>query len=530
MTTAPARTAAVRAACLAGLLAVLASASARAGAPEAPGSAAVAVVIGNNAGLPGEPVLRFAEEDAARIADVLSALGDFPRANTTLLQGRSAVEMRRAILDAEAALRRGGADGLLFVYYSGHADGEALHLAGTTFPLRELQELLGASDIATRVMVVDACRSGTLTQTKGGRTGGDFDVRLAPPTNPRGLAIVTSSASGEEAQESDELHASFFTHHFAAALMGAGDQDGDGAVTLGEAFTYAARHTVAATALTRAGPQHPTFKLALGGREELVLTRPRLTARFGHLALGQPGWYLVRRQSDSSIVAELTNDGAARPLAVAAGRYEVTRRADDQVASGTFEVAPTGQTVVTTAGMRRIEFGRVVRKGGTTRQRAAAIFALGGMRGPLLDLGPTFGGGVGGRLDLRTLTVTAAFDVGGARRESARDTHLDTLELGLRVGVLRAFDLSAVTLAAGGELGASRFTQTASDQPAGRSSFAGNLGPVAVAEVPLSRRLFLWLQGAVPLYLVRVEDPSHTFSERALRATYRVTAAVGGYL
>jgi hypothetical protein len=169
MTTAPARAAAARVAgllSLLSLLSVLSWAPARAGATETAGSAVFAVIIGNNAGLPGEPVLRFAEEDAARIADVLGALGDFPRASMTLLQGRSAAEMRRAILDAEAALRRGGTDGLLFVYYSGHADGEALHLAGTTFPLRDLQELLGATDIATRVMVVDACRSGTLTQTK----------------------------------------------------------------------------------------------------------------------------------------------------------------------------------------------------------------------------------------------------------------------------------------------------------------------------------------------------------------------------
>src|SRR5207344_1151832 len=97
----------------------------------------------------------------------------------------------------------------------------------------------------------------------------------------------------------------------------------------------------------------PTFKLALGGREDLVLTRPRGNARFGRLALAEPGWYLVRRQSDGTVVAELTNDGVSRPLAVAAGRYEITRRADDQVGTGTFDVAPMSETVVTTTHLRR---------------------------------------------------------------------------------------------------------------------------------------------------------------------------------
>jgi hypothetical protein len=490
---------------------------------------AVAVVVGNNVGLPGEPQLRYAEDDAARVAEVLGELGERPDAGIVLLRGRSAGDMRRAIVDAAAHLRSGGGDGLLFVYYSGHADGEALHLAGTTFPLTELQALVGDDAVATRVMVVDACRSGTLTQTKGGRASGDFDVRLAPPANPRGLAIVTSSASGEDAQESDDLRGSFFTHHFTAGLMGAADKDSNGAVTLAEAFSYAARHTVAATSVTRAGPQHPTFKLALGGREDLVLTRPRGNARFGRLALAEPGWYLVRRQSDGTVVAELTNDGVSRPLAVAAGRYEVTRRADDQVGTGTFEVAAMSETVVTTSHMRRIEFGRVVRKGGTARTRATAVFATAAMRGPLLGLGTSWGGGVGARLDARAFSVTAALELGASTRDTTRNTSLDTRELGLRLGLLRAFDFPSLTVSAGGELGVSRVSQTASDQMLSRASFTTSLAPTVVAEVPLFRRLFLWAQAAAPVYLMHVEDPSHASNSFVLRPTYRATLAAGAY-
>ena len=106
----------------------------------------------------------------------------------------------------------------------------------------------------------------------------------------------------------------------------------------------------------------------------------------------------MRRQRDGVIVAELTNDGVGRPVAVAAGRYEVTRRADNQVSSGVFDVAAAADTAVGAPGLRRIEFGRVVRKGGTARRRAVAVYGSGVVRGPLLAFGPAWGGGVGGRL------------------------------------------------------------------------------------------------------------------------------------
>ena len=121
-----------------------------------------AVIAGNDEGSQGRARLWFAERDADRMAQALRELGDFSAGNVVLLHGKDADEVRAAIASLDQKIltaKAGGERTLLFFYYSGHADGEALHLSGTTFPLRELQELLGASDIATRVMVVDACRS-----------------------------------------------------------------------------------------------------------------------------------------------------------------------------------------------------------------------------------------------------------------------------------------------------------------------------------------------------------------------------------
>jgi hypothetical protein len=70
----------------------------------------------------------------------------------------------------------------------------------------------------------------------------------------------------------------------------------------------------------------------------------------------------------------------------------------------------------------------------------------------------------------------------------------------------------------------------ASDQPLPGASFGASIGPTAVVEVPFSRRLFLWLQGGVPVYLVRSFDMTRAVAGHEWQATYRATAAVGGYL
>ena len=69
---------------------------------------------------------------------------------------------------------------MLFVYYSGHADKNALHLGETRLPLVELEQLVRGSAAHFRVLLLDACGSGALTRTKGGTAAPPF------PVQPRG--------------------------------------------------------------------------------------------------------------------------------------------------------------------------------------------------------------------------------------------------------------------------------------------------------------------------------------------------------
>src|SRR5262249_27473133 len=153
----------------------------------------------------------------------------------------------------------------------------------------------------------------------------------------RGLAILTSSAAGEDSQESDQLAASFFTHYLASALLGAADRDGDGRVTLAEAFGYAADRTRDATSDTFARPQHPTYRVELGGREDLVLTEPGAHRdRLGTLQFAEPGTYVVRKGASGPVVAELASDAPNGRLALAPASYLVIRRERDHMLQGAF--------------------------------------------------------------------------------------------------------------------------------------------------------------------------------------------------
>jgi len=145
-------------------------------------------------------------------------------------------------------------DTVLFVYYSGHADADRLHLGGSYLGVRELRDILAGSSAGSRVLVIDACRSGSMTRVKGGSPTPPFSVHLDEMPPPAGFAILTSSAEGEDSQESDALAGSFFTHYFNSGLIGAADQNHDGQVTLAEAFSFASEQTFRATLATTAGP------------------------------------------------------------------------------------------------------------------------------------------------------------------------------------------------------------------------------------------------------------------------------------
>jgi caspase domain-containing protein len=513
--------------------AVIALAALFALAGEARAATRYAIVVGENDGDKQEKVLRYAESDAKRVAEVLRSVGGFHPEDVIVLTDVSAEDVRRALIETNARIRTSGEKSMLFIFYSGHGDSESLHLDGSHLPLAELRDLAVGSPAEARVLVIDSCRSGALTRVKGGTIGPSFPVEKEIPLTAAGLAILASSAAGEDAQESDQIGASFFTHFLVSAFIGAADRNGDGLVTLGEAFNYASERTLAATTTSLAGPQHPTYRLELGGRDDLVLTKlASLKKGLGLLAFSEAGQYVVQQGGESGLaVAEVTmGEGPARSIALEEGDYHVTRRGADYLLQGEFQVLPGGITSVDTRSMRRVEYARVVRKGGTDVSSAFSMYAIAGARGALFDIGTAWQTGVGARLDVQELSLELRLGAGGATRPRNEVHRIDiaTHDFTLSAVGVRAFDLGPVTLAIGLEVGglwlAQRFTD---NQTPSRNTYGAMVGPIGIVEVPWSR-VYLRVEGEVLTYLLPLgNDPED--ASKSTPVTGRVGAGVGFY-
>lgn len=89
-----------------------------------------AVVIGSNHGAPSEPVLRFAQTDARRVAQVLRELGRVQPEHLFLLLDPEPEAVRTTLARIERRVAGDPERAALVFYYSGHADADALHLGG----------------------------------------------------------------------------------------------------------------------------------------------------------------------------------------------------------------------------------------------------------------------------------------------------------------------------------------------------------------------------------------------------------------
>jgi 8-oxo-dGTP pyrophosphatase MutT (NUDIX family) len=110
----------------------------------------------------------------------------------------------------------------------------------------------------------------------------------------------------ESSQESDRIGASFFTWHLVAGLRGAADEDGDGLVTLSEAYGYTFRETRRSTEDALAGPQHPNYALDLAGQGDFVMTDLRSATAMLHFDPGLDGrLWVAQRAAQKSVDPDL---------------------------------------------------------------------------------------------------------------------------------------------------------------------------------------------------------------------------------
>jgi hypothetical protein len=469
-----------------------------------------AVVIGNNVGARDEPTLRYAEQDATRVYDVLKELGGFHPENMVLLRREEAPTVRRALIAMNDRIRASGAESpsqaVLVVYYSGHADAQSLHLGGSQLELAELEQLVRGSSSAFRLLILDACRSGALTRIKGGRSAPPLPIRVEERLAGEGAVVLAASAADEDAQESDEIRSSFFTHYLVSGLVGAADSNRDGAVTLEEVYQYAYESTLRASSRTFAGAQHPSFRYELHGQGGLVLTRVGADLRDrGLLEFPEGRSYLVMQESaDGAVVAEVGANDRTRRVDLRAGRYFVRGRGRDHLLEGTIALAPGEQRVVADGALRRFEYARLVRKGGT------ALKLVHGPRvGYLLRSGVASASSLchgffaGWALELRHLSITprAAY----CRSSQANDTlTANTDVFDAEVQLAHAFDVRYFSFEFGVAVGGALFHEgfvTAGAAPP-RTTGALQISATAAVIGDLPRGFYLFGQIAAQTYFL----------------------------
>jgi len=486
-----------------------------------------AVIVGDDAGAADEQRLRFAEADARHVAELLGEVGGVPDENQIVLRGKTAEQMRRALIATNERIRTGqhaGRDAVLIVYYSGHGDADALHLGDSQLPLRELEALVRGSAAQIRILVIDACRSGAVTRVKGGRPAPPIVLSDTEELDGEGVIVLTASAAGEDAQESDELGGSFFTHYLLSALRGAADDNGDQIVTVAEAFRYTRDRTILASARTLSGVQHPTFHYDVRGRAELALARLGEDRTRGQLTLPTgASWLIARIGVADSVVGEIAADAAHRTLSLRAGRYVVRGRTRDALLEGTVEVTSGRTTAVAAEELTSTRYARLVRKGrGEIVDGALGWFAGPAVASAIIDGATPCYGAIAGAM-WATADVTWSPRIAGCRGTFSNTTlsaRTDMLALDLRIA--KAWDISRVTVdlgvTAGAELLQERFT-TRGLAPT-RSSPAGHVDAGLGLAVPIYGRVYAASELGVQTHFLSIEDQageSHVTGRFAVR-------------
>ncbi len=328
-----------------------------------------ALVIGSNPGWSQDRPLRYADSDAERIRDVLVSLGGFSPDRVELLRDPSTADVRASLRKLADKVRGSSEDTLVFFYYSGHADDRHLHLRGDPMSHAELQDTLRGLPATIKLAVIDACKSGAVTN-KGGGPVAEFDIDVVSP-KLSGMVILTSSGADELSQESRALAGSVFTHHLVSGLRGAADDNGDHEVTVAEAYHYAYSRTRADTA-TGGPQQRPAFRYELSGQGELVLTHLGDTRdAVMTLPRGPAQKYVVLDQHEWRLIAEARSEPARDvSLALAPGTYHIKHVLEDHLEVGSITLAAGEKKDVT-----RLAF-------------ASAPLAAGILKGDPNDLSP----------------------------------------------------------------------------------------------------------------------------------------------
>ncbi len=226
----------------------------------------------------GIPSLQFAHRDAIAFMDFLQSPqgGGFAPSHTKLLINEQATtrNIRSALF---TFLKKAGKDDLVIIYFAGHGapeigrpdnlyllsyDTDIDDMASTAFPMWDMETALKRYITSERVVVLaDACHSAGVGGEAGFRSVGNSNLINTYLSNLQktkpGRVTITASEANELSREGKEWDDhGVFTYYLLKALKGEADSDGNGIVTITEAFNYVNNKVRRATN----SQQHPNIQ------------------------------------------------------------------------------------------------------------------------------------------------------------------------------------------------------------------------------------------------------------------------------
>lgn len=406
-----------------------------------------ALVIGTNRGLSNEPVLQFAQSDASNMAQTFVDTHAVDAHRVTTVLGRPLSEVQSALDQVSAGLR---SDDELWIFLSGHADANGVHIDGEVWSWKALRQKLDAIAVRRLLVFVDACNSGALLTAKGVTL--DAPLRVSLQANLRGRVILASSGANELSYESRRLGGSPFAHFLVSGLRGAADT-GDGKVTLSELYAYLYSRTIAASLGGAAGPQHPEHGGWVRGAGEWWLTRRAFGSGGVLLRDANLGHCYVLDDKETRVLAEVSAlDPGAVSLPV--GAYRVKCLSRDGVVAAPLSLG-SGRTHVEELDFDDVNEELVLARGPEGPSRLSLGLFLGAHFAPSLDGAVT----VSLRHSKQAVAIGASAGLLGTARFTAQGEMLGalpwwnanevSLEVGVLVGVESRFDGADSSLALG---------------------------------------------------------------------------------
>ena len=317
----------------------------------------IVIAIGSNVGLEHEEDLRFGASDANAFADVMLALGGAAAGDVYRVLNPTKRGVEEAL---DLAVGRATVDATLILYYSGHGNETQLHVSGETIPREWLREKLEAASARLRLMFIDACRG---VKERGLEPASAFQVGVV---DYHGLVIIQSASRGEVAFESQRLEGGLFTRHLLSGLRGPADGDGDGRVSLDEAYTFAHVHTL----LDSGSTQIPEQQLDIRGAGALELTRVANTRARVTLPMEEPARYTFFRRGSAGVFTEAwSSRSGATTVALPSGDFLVWRRLGEESRMTTFEASEDAVHPLDSREFEAVEREVMQQRGGTAMGR-----------------------------------------------------------------------------------------------------------------------------------------------------------------